>query len=276
MPKANINGINIDYWIEGHGESLVMISGFSSEKSIWRFQTESFKKHYRTITFDNRGVGKSDKPIGLYTTKMMADDTIGLMDHLRIDKAHVIGMSMGGMIAQELSINYPERVDKLVLASTFARSDEVSGFSSEFSKRVEKDRGSLSKEVWIRKVVNNMIDLTLNKRLYRISVIPIMKILFRLRDCNGLLGQQNAISFHDTVNRLGLIKARTLVITGADDRLIKPISSELIANLVPDAKLVKIVGGSHGVSIEMKNEYNKKVLDFLKTIDKTSESTPGA
>ncbi|MCX6655675.1 MAG: alpha/beta fold hydrolase, partial [Candidatus Bathyarchaeota archaeon] len=76
-----------------------MIIGLGSDQSNWRLQTGLFKKYYRTITFDNRGAGRSDKPTGPYTINMMADDTVGLMDHLGIEKAHILGVSMGGMIA---------------------------------------------------------------------------------------------------------------------------------------------------------------------------------
>jgi pimeloyl-ACP methyl ester carboxylesterase len=92
MPKANVNGINISYRVEGQGDPLVMIMGLGSAQNNWRFQIGSFKKYYRTITFDNRGIGKSDKPTGPYTIKMMADDIIGLMDHLGIEKAHILGV----------------------------------------------------------------------------------------------------------------------------------------------------------------------------------------
>ncbi|MHA2069495.1 MAG: alpha/beta fold hydrolase [Candidatus Thorarchaeota archaeon] len=266
MPKATVNGINIDYRVEGQGEPLIMIAGFSSEKNGWWFQTKAFKKYYRIITFDNRGVGKSDKPTGPYTVKRMADDAIGLMDHLGIEKAHVLGISMGGMIAQELAINHPERVDKLVLASTFTRRDETSGFTSEASKRLETFFRSLPNEVEIRRGYVTAIDLTLNKRFYRILAVPLTKTMIRLSDTsalNGLVGQRDAALAHNTADRLKLIKAPTLVITGTNDRLVKPISSEVIANLVPKAKLVKVDGGSHGVCVEMRSEFNKEVLDFL-------------
>jgi len=267
MPMANVNGININYRVEGQGEPLIMIMGFGSAKNNWRFQTGLFKKYYRTITFDNRGVGKSDKPTGPYTINMMADDTVGLMDYLGIEKAHIIGTSMGGMIAQELAIKLPEKVDKLVLASTFAGRDETSGFSSEASKALEVYDRSPHDETVIRRLCDILVDLTLNKRLYRILAIPLMKIMIRLSDpsmINGLVGQLDAVLAHDAADRLRLIKVPTLVITGTDDRLVKPISSEVIANLVPKAKLVKVEGGSHGFHAEMSGKFNKEVLDFLR------------
>ncbi|MCK5654501.1 MAG: alpha/beta fold hydrolase, partial [Dehalococcoidia bacterium] len=120
MPKAKVNEVNIDYAVHGQGEPLVLIQGLGGPRSGWIFQTRAFGKYYRVITFDNRGVGKSDKPGGSYTVRTMADDTIALLDYLGVDKAHVLGISLGGMIAQEIAINYPERVRKLILACTAA------------------------------------------------------------------------------------------------------------------------------------------------------------
>src|SRR4030042_6341962 len=120
MPIATANGIQINYKVEGQGDPLVMIMGLGSPRGGWSSQAPFFKKYFQVVIFDNRGVGKSEKPEGPYSTRMMADDAIKLMDHLGIKKARVLGASMGGMIAQELAINYPERVSKLVLACTFA------------------------------------------------------------------------------------------------------------------------------------------------------------
>ena len=105
MPKASVNGVNVNYKVHGEGEPLVLIMGFAAPRWAWFFQTRAFRKYYKVITFDNRGVGKTDKPSEPYTIKTMADDTIGLMDYLGIDKAHILGYSMGGIIAQELIIN---------------------------------------------------------------------------------------------------------------------------------------------------------------------------
>jgi pimeloyl-ACP methyl ester carboxylesterase len=134
MPVAVVNGVRINYMVEGRGEPLIMIAGFSASRSSWAPQIHFFKKHYRVITFDNRGAGKSDKPEGPYTTRMMADDAIKLIDHLAIARASVMGISMGGMIAQEIGINYPEKINKLVLACTFSCKDETSGDTADQAK----------------------------------------------------------------------------------------------------------------------------------------------
>jgi pimeloyl-ACP methyl ester carboxylesterase len=263
MPLAKINGIKINYRVAGQGEPLVMIMGFSAGRIGWLPQTGFFKKYYRVITFDNRGAGKSDKPPGPYSTRMMADDTVKLMDHLKIEKAHVIGLSMGGMIAQELAINYPHRVMKLVLAATYARQDETSGDTLEQAEFL-----NLPPE----KKASALIGLAFNKPFYRFTIGLIAGVLTRFTGASGgvgIAGQSEACLKHDTLERLSSITAPTLVIVGTGDRIIKPVSSEVIAGRIPNARLVKVEGASHYFSFELKNVFNREVLNFLKS------DTPG-
>jgi pimeloyl-ACP methyl ester carboxylesterase len=259
MPLAKLNGININYKVEGQGEPLVMIMGFTANRSSWTSQIPCFNKYFRVVTFDNRGAGKSDKPQGPYSTKMMADDAIILMDLLGIEKAHILGVSMGGMIAQELAINYPQRVMKLVLACTYACQDKTSGDTSEQAKLSQ-----LTPE----KMVSDMVGLAFNKPLYRFLSGLLARIQFKFMGASGwvgIAGQHEACLKHDTLERLPLITAPTLVIVGTKDRIINPISSEVIAAKIPNAKLVKAEGGSHFLSFEMKNVFNREVLNFLKS-----------
>jgi len=267
MPKVKVNGININYKVQGQGEPLVLIMGYSGDQTGWMFQTHAFKKHYRVITFDNRGVGKTDKPSGAYSMKMMADDTAGLMEHLGIKKAHVLGVSMGGMIAQALAINYPERINKLILGCTFAARDETSGLTPEFTKAVgygEAYTDDDARSAPIRKILEALVLSAFNSSLYRIILWFWMKIQIRLMGTTGFVGQMEAILGHNTLKDLPTIQAPTLVITGTNDRLIKPSSSEVIAKLIPNAKLVKVEGGSHAFLIEMRGRFNREVLDFLR------------
>lgn len=259
MPLAKLNGININYRVEGQGEPLVMIMGFSAPRIGWIRQIRFFKKYYRVITFDNRGVGKSSKPPGPYFTRMMADDTVRLMDHLGIERAHIMGASMGGMIAQELARNYPQRVMKLILACTYAIQDETSGDTMEQAKFLQLTPAEKA---------SAMIGLAFNKPLYRF----IFRFLARLQTrsvgtsgTTGIAGQSEACRIHDTLERLPSITAPTLVIVGTGDRLIRPVSSEVMAGKIPDAKLVRVKGGSHYFPFEMKNEFNREVLNFLKS-----------
>ena len=259
MPLAKLNGVNINYHVEGQGEPLVMIMGFSARRSGWIRQMPFFRNYYRVITLDNRGVGKSDKPPGPYSTKMMADDTVGLMDLLGIEKAHIMGASMGGMIAQELAIDYPQRVMKLILACTYASQDGTGGDTLEQAKFLQLSPGEKA---------SAMIGLAFNKPLYRFIFGLLARLqtgLVRTSGGAGIAGQSEACRIHNTLDRLPLITAPTLVIVGTADRIIKPVSSEVIAAKIPSARLVRLEGGSHCFPFEMKNEFNREVLDFLKS-----------
>ena len=264
---ANVNGIDLSYSVQGKGEPLVMINGANEVRGNWRRQIGPFKKYFRIITFDNRGMGRSGKPPGPYTTMMMADDTVGLMDFLGIQKAHVLGVSMGGMIAQELAINHPDRVDKLVLGSTFARRDETSGFSPAINEAWEAYERSTRDEASLRRFGSAVMSLAVNNRSNRVFLIPLMRIIVRfapVKSFGRALEQWDAIWTHDSADRLGIIKAPTLVICGTEDRSIRATSSDAIAHLVPKAKLVKIAGGSHSLYMEKSGEFNRQVLGFLR------------
>ncbi|MFU8796915.1 MAG: alpha/beta fold hydrolase [Dehalococcoidia bacterium] len=259
MPLARLNGIRIHYHVDGQGDPLVMIMGFSAGRIGWAPQVPFFRNHYRVVTFDNRGTGKSDKPPGPYSTRMMADDTVRLMDFLGIEKAHVMGLSMGGMIAQELAIGHPDRVMKLVLACTYATQDETSGSTME-----QLGLWQLAPD----KKVRAMIWLAFNSRFYRSIFAFLAAVGGRLMGASGgagIVGQSEACRQHNTLDRLPLITAPTLVIVGTADRIIKPVSSEVIAGRIPEAKLVRVEGGAHCFSLENRNVFNRKVLDFLRS-----------
>jgi pimeloyl-ACP methyl ester carboxylesterase len=267
MPEASVNGININYTIEGQGDPFIMIIGLGSDQSNWRPQITFFKKYYRIITLDNRGVGKSDVPHGTYSTKIMAEDVIGLMNHLGIKSAHILGVSMGGMIAQELAINHPDMVNKLVLGCTYARRDEFGGFTEKISEAIDAYYKSSRDLPSLRRLVNAILDSTFNKMSYRLLALPLMKTAINSTSGwqDGFVLQLDATLAHDTVDRLHLIVSPTLVLTGTDDKVIKPSSSVVITNHVIGAKLVEVNGGSHGFCGEKSDEFNKIVLDFLRS-----------
>lgn len=257
MPLARLKDININYEVEGKGDPLVMIMGFTASRSGWMSQIPFFKKYFQVITFDNRGAGKSGKPPGPYSTKIMAEDTIKLMDYLGIKKAHIMGASMGGMIAQELAINHPERVIKLVLACTYARPAEPSEITPEQAELAQLND---------TKMANTLVGMAFNKPFYRITFGLLDSIQTKFIGASarmGIAGQRAACASHDTLDRLPSITAPTLVIVGSEDRIINPVSSEVIAGKIPGARLVKVEGGSHSFSLEMKKTFNQFVLDYL-------------
>jgi pimeloyl-ACP methyl ester carboxylesterase len=124
MPRAKIGDIEIYYEVHGQGPTLIMILGLGQDIPTWHFQIPEFSKHFRVVVFDNRDSGRSSQCSDPYTTADMAQDTLGLMDYLHIERAHVLGTSMGGMIAQQVALLAPERIASLVLASTTTNGKE--------------------------------------------------------------------------------------------------------------------------------------------------------
>jgi pimeloyl-ACP methyl ester carboxylesterase len=277
MSIANINSIELFYEEHGSGEPLLLIMGLAADSTAWAFQVPELSKHYRTIVFDNRGVGRSSKPPGPYSIHQMADDARALLDSLAIERCHVVGVSMGGMIAQELVLRCPERVRGLVLACTYPEPDaDVEeqrhvtlakfGGSVDAAGGVKIDFSALDPVQFFQ----GMLPLVFNQEFIDRELPKMLQIFggslrygFRLE---AILGQVAAVMGHRATDRLHEIKAPTLVLTGDRDRLISPANSEILASNIPGAKLVKVPGGSHGFNFETPEIFNRHVLDFLATV----------
>jgi 3-oxoadipate enol-lactonase len=267
MPKANVNGVRLYYKIQGQGEALVLIPGMGANHTSWFRQLPAFTKHFRVITFDPRSIGRSERPQQPYGFKALADDVVGLMDYLGIRKAHILGQSLGGLVAQEVAIDYPERVLKLVLVSSTMAGDNVNPTNPALMKEMGYAEGAsevdLSK-LDTRKTMNVVIGMSFNRALYRKSMQWLSRFFVKPEMFDGLSDQLRAIAGHNTIDRLQSIKAPTLVITGAEDRIVFPQASESLAARIAGARLVMVKGGSHGFNLEMTPRFNREVLEFLR------------
>jgi pimeloyl-ACP methyl ester carboxylesterase len=255
------------YREHGQGEPLVMVQGFGGGHEGWFFQTRAFREHFRVVVFDNRGIGKTERSPSPYTIESMAQDTVGLMDALGIERAHVLGMSLGGIVAQEVAINYPERVMKLVLVCTHAGEGEVSDVHPDMLKALGIEEGSTEPDltnVDMSDTMGTIVSLAFGKRLYRMVLVPLAKYQMKKVGQGAYREQLEAVVGHTTAERLGRVLSPTLVITGSEDRIVSPRSSEEIARLIPYARLVMVEGGSHAFNIEMRGVFNREVLDFLR------------
>jgi pimeloyl-ACP methyl ester carboxylesterase len=262
MPVTKVSDINLCYKIRGNGQPLIAITGFNSAQNTLFTLARAFAKYYRVVTFDNRGIGGSDKPTGPYSMSMMASDTIGLMDFLGIDRAHLLGGSMGGMIAQHIAIDHPQRVDKLILFSTSADGQWLFDLAKATIPNWNRSRSDFA-SADLRKLIYAMASRSFNRPFNRLVLVALAKLQTRLGTLKGPAGQIEAIMMHNVLDRLHLIQAPTLVVTGSKDRLIAPQSSEVLASRITGAKLISIDGGSHSVAGEMAGRFNKEVLDFL-------------
>ena len=264
MPGAKVGEISLCYKVSGEGQPLILITGFASAQNMWYSQVRAFSKQYRVVTFDNRGFGKSDKPAWPYTTNMLAGDTIALMDHLGIKKAHILGGSMGGMAAQEIAIEHPERLDKLILSSTSAGGkrlqDVFYGLIEAATPGWNRSRSDLA-SANLQKFMVAMASRSFNGTLYQVLVMPLVRLQAKLGRVKVPVGQLEAMLSHNALERLDRIQAPTLVLTGSQDRLMPPHSSEELASRIRGAKLVVIDRGAHALGGE---RFNKEVLVFLK------------
>ena len=265
MPQAKVGDIELHYEVQGDGFPLLLIMGFGGGHNAWFFQTQAFKKHFKVIVYDNRGVGKTPRSPTPYTVMTMADDAVGLLKHLGIDRAHVLGMSQAGRVAQEIAINYPEMVAKLVLAcATSKDEDSATPGMLEALGVKEGDTGVDFRSIDFRKAYSSIVSLSYERRLYRMFLVPLARLQAKLADLEGQLEQMEACVGHSTADRLHSIKAPTLVLTGTADRIVFPTASEEILSRIPNAELVKLEGGSHACFLEMRGRFNEEILRFLR------------
>lgn len=263
MDYARVGDLEMCYDLRGDGPPLVMIMGLTASMDWWDPETiEELSGRYRVLLFDNRGAGRTRTPVeGEITCAMMADDTAGLMDALGIERAHVLGVSMGGMIAQELALNHPRKVDRLVLAVTFC-GGEHTVFADPEVYRVMMDSSGTTDDL-IRRTLSIMFPagwLEANEPHFE---------EFRERYLRAPCTAANALRQFmgttklDTYARLPEIKAPTLVMCGEQDVLIPPENSETIAGRIPGALLRKYAGAGHGFQTQLREEFVRDLVEFL-------------
>ncbi len=262
MPTTPIRDITCYFEENGSGDPLVLIMGLGGDLQAWAFQMAELPRTYRTVVFDNRGSGRSAAPDKPYSIAGMAQDVAALMDHLGIAKAHILGYSMGGYIAQEFALANPARVNKLILLATAPSTDAYG--KAIFNSWIDIRRSNMSREQVARSTAPWHYSAALLADPVRSerSVQNALNNPYPQQD-HGFIRQAQALINFDAESRLGAIKAPTLVVASKDDILIPPRNSEKLAKLIPGAKLVELPGPHFGV-IENAVEYNAAFLTFLK------------
>lgn len=244
--------------INPHSDKIViMIHGLGANYEMWEFQFEPFAKAgWRIIAPDMRGFGKSPEGAEKITIENMAKDVAGLMDKLNIKKAHIVGLSMGGAIAQSFALQFPERVEKLVLSNTAAR------FANKFFgmkylamryvllKLIPREKGarSIAKFVFPKKDQQNFRDKFIEQIL--------------MASDSAYFQATKAIINHDLREQVGNIKSPTLVVAGKHDKVTMPFILRKLHERIPGSKIVTLSGG-HVTPVDSADEFNKEVLDFL-------------
>jgi 3-oxoadipate enol-lactonase len=245
MPHA-LSGCRIYYEVLGErcAPPLVMIRGLSRSSRYWGPLLHELQPHFRLLLLDNRGVGHSEVPWPPYTTRQMACDVAAVMEHAGLDHAHVFGMSLGGMIAQQLAIAHPHRVDRLVLGCTTPGGPLA--HRPRLFARLALLRASLGAR---HRQVERMLALMVSEESARarpeLGTWWSELLASEPPPLCGVIGQLFAALRHDASAELVRIRAPTLVLTGDDDLVIPPHNSQLLAERLPKAELLVLPGARH-------------------------------
>ncbi len=261
MPTTPIRDIITYYEEAGSGEPLILVMGLSGDIQAWALQVPTLAKHFRVITFDNRGAGRTSAPDKPQSIAGMAEDLSALMDYLAVPRAHILGWSMGGYVAQEFAIKYPAKVDRLALVTT---APNIDGYGrAVLNSWINAKRSNLSREQWYRFTAPYLFSPALldDAARFEAAISNGASNPFAQQD-HAFIRQAEACLAFDASERLAAIKAPTLVVGSTDDVLVPVRNSQKLAALIPGSTL-KILQGGHVGLIEYPNEYNAVFLEHL-------------
>jgi 3-oxoadipate enol-lactonase len=270
MAIAEVNGQRLYHEVHGEGEPLLCVAGISADTMVWIPQVQAFAAAHRTVIFDNRDVGQSSMAGGDYEIADMARDALALADELELDSFHLLGVSMGGAIAQEIAIQAPQRVRTFTVAVSFAS-------GGAYARQLARVWGERVMQISREQHVDELMLLNHSEGFYD---NPDMVEFIRTAMLNNphpqppeAFGRQlAACSRHDMRDRLGSLTMPTHVIGGEYDVLVPVWKSREIASLVPGSKLTILPSAAHGLSVERAEEFNAAVLEFIRQ----AAATPAA
>ena len=264
MPLIQTNGIDFYYEEHGSGEPLLLIMGITATGSVWEKHLAHWKKYFRCIIADNRGVGQSGKPDGQYTSEQMADDYAGLLTALKIEKIKVVGCSMGSIIAQQLALRHPEKISAMVLMCPWARCDNMA--KGIFQHMVDCKAKLLPEEfvLYIQLLIFSkaswddekmFAEMLEGRKQAAIDPLP--------QPLHGLKGQAAACMQHDVYAQLPQIKQPVLVIGGKEDIFTPVWMAEEITAAIPGGEIHLYEKSGHAFHWEQIDDFNPRVADWL-------------
>jgi 3-oxoadipate enol-lactonase len=258
VPRAELDGLELHYEERGSGRPLLLVAGIPAVASDWAPLAERLSGSRRVIAFDNRGSGSSTVTPGPYSTASLATDAIALLDHLGIERADVFGMSLGGMIAQELALARPDRVDRLVLGCTHCGVRHAAPMPRETGRAFAMETDdwevrmrALAPFAFARGVDPALLDGFIEKKSRDVQ------------DPEGYRAQIAAALAHDTWDRLPQIDPHTVILTGDDDQVIPAASSDVLHERIPDSLLYVVAGAGHLFFLERLDETVRALEIFV-------------
>jgi pimeloyl-ACP methyl ester carboxylesterase len=261
MPHTQSHRPRIYYEVQGEGEPLVLVMGLGADILAWILQLPAFSERFRTIAIDNRDVGRSDYVDGSYEVADMAADALAVCDELELDSFHLLGMSLGGMIAQEGALAAPERVRSLTLCATYAGVGEYGRVRSELL-------ASAALRTPFEEHVDTLLALTMSEAFFENrEAVEYMRGMMLAhphpQQPEGFARQARAAGRHDARDRLAQLTMPVHVIAAERDILVPVWKTREVADLIPGARLTVLDEAPHGINVERAEEFNRAVLDFL-------------
>lgn len=262
MPHARINGVNLYYQVEGEGEPVLFIMGTGLTHSLWSRQVEAFKQKYKCVSYDNRGTGQTDLTQEGHTVANYAEDAAGLLDHLGIASAHVVGWSLGSCIGQELAIHHPNKVRSLILIATWCRPYPF--LRRRFEVQIEIAKLGNQRLLGEYSVLHLFRTDYLDEHDEEVSQ-------FQRRSLEGpgrspmetMIAHYRMDIAHDAADRLSQVKVPTLVLGGQDDALIRAPYQEEVHSRIAGSEINLIPKADHMALALIPEQVNKIALDFL-------------
>ena len=260
MPIAEANGQRLYYEQHGEGEPLLAVMGLGGDHTAWILQIAELSKSHRLVVFDNRDAGQSSQADGAYEVADMAADALALADEIGLDSFHLLGLSLGGAIAQEIALSAPERVRTLTLAVTYGW---TGGYGAQRSKVLSNIVERMSREEFVEFVML----LVYSERVFDIPEFAdasrqAMLANPHAQPIEAWVRQLDASSRHDAKDRLGTLAMPVHVIGARRDIMVPPFRSEDLAGAIPGSKL-SLIDSGHMVNVEAAEEFNASVLDFI-------------
>lgn len=258
MPQASVNGIRIHYELSGRQDGPVVLfsNSLASTLNMWDWQMPAFEPRYRVVRYDSRGHGRSDAPQGPYSIEMLVDDAVGLLDHLGIEKAHVVGLSKGGMVGLRMATLHPDRVDRLAACDTSAYVGAPDVWETRIRTVEEQGLAAIAPATidrWFTKPFQERDPAAIDRIRAMIVNTPVA----------GFVGCARAIMAMDQRQTIETVAAPTLVVVGAEDSGTTPDMAREIHRRVAGSRLEILADAAHLSNIEQQAAFDAAVLGFL-------------